>query len=125
MWGYLNRKRKFNKKIWIASLIGSKEDKYGNEILEYDKPKQYEMNVQPLTAEADLKEFGIAVEQYYKTIIEKYKYYGMFKEGDLAYLEGADPSGEPKNGFNANYTLYPPRNQNKCICIFFRRKGTK
>ena len=55
MWGYQDRKRKFNKTIWIASLKGSTEDKYGNEILEYDEPKKYKMNVQPLTAEADLK----------------------------------------------------------------------
>ena len=37
MWGYQDRKRKFNKTIWIASLKGSTEDKYGNEILEYDE----------------------------------------------------------------------------------------
>lgn len=83
------------------------------------------MNVQPLTAEADLKEFGINVEQFYKTIIEKDKYYGVFKEGDVAYLDGIMPEGEPQHGFNANYRVYPPRNQNKCICIFFKRINTK
>ena len=83
------------------------------------------MNVQPLTAEADLKEFGINVEQFYKTIIEKDKYYGAFKEGDVAYLDGVTPEGEVKDGFNANYRLYPPRNQNKCICIFFKRNKYK
>lgn len=123
--GYQNRKRKFNKTIWIASLIGSTEDKYGNEILEYDEPRKYEMNVQPLTAEADLREFGINVDQFYKTIIEKDKYYRVFKEGDVAYLDGITPEGEVKYGFNANYRLYPPRNQNKCICIFFKRINVK
>ena len=83
------------------------------------------MNVQPLTAEADLKEFGINVEQFQKAVIEYDEYFGKFKEFDIAYLDGITPDGEKVNGENANYRLYPPRNQNKCICIFFKRINTK
>jgi len=83
------------------------------------------MNVQPLNSEADMQEFGINVDQYQKAIIEKHIYYGKFKEGDVAYLDGATPEGEKENGYNANYKLYPPRNQNKCIRLTFERIHTK
>jgi len=125
MRGCQYRKKKWNKKIWIASLKETEEDQYGNEILVYDEPKTYMMNVQPLNSEADMREFGINVDQYQKAIIEKPIYYGKFKEGDVAYLDGANPKGEPKNGDNANYKLYPPRNQNKCIRLTFERIHTK
>ena len=44
-----------------------------------------------------------------------------FKEFDVAYLDGTTPSGESVNGQNANYRLYPPRNQNKVIVIYFEK----
>lgn len=125
MRGYQQRLKKWNKKIYIASLLDTDEDQYGNETLIYDEPKEYMMNVQPLNSEADMQEFGINVEQYQKAIIEKDIYYGVFKEGDVAYLDGATPDEETKNGENANYTLYPPRNQNKCIRLTFERIHTK
>lgn len=119
------RLRKWNKTIWIASLLGTEEDEYGNEVLMYDTPVQYEMNVQPLKAVADMMEFGINATQIQKAIIERPIYEGVFKEGDVAYLDGANPTGETKNGANANYKLYPPRNQNKCIRLTFERIHTK
>lgn len=60
-----------------------------------------------------------------KAIIERPIYEGVFKEGDKAYLDGATPTGETVNGENANYKLFPPRNQNKCIQLRFRRIDTK
>lgn len=125
MRGCHHRLKKWNKKIYIASLKKTEEDQYGNEILIYDKPEEYMMNVQPLNSEADMREFGINVEQYQKAIIEKKIYFGKFKEGDVAYLDGASPEGEKKDGYNANYVLYPPRNQNKCIRLTFERIHTK
>lgn len=119
------RLRKWNKTIWIASLLGTEEDEYGNEGLIYAEPIQYEMNVQPLKSEAEAAEFGIDIEQMQKAIIERPIYEGVFKEGDLAYLDGANPEGEQRNGLNANYKLFPPRNQNKCIQLRFRRIDTK
>lgn len=52
-------------------------------------------------------------------------YKGVFKEGDKAYLDGVTPEGETVNGEKANYKLFPPRNQNKCIQLRFRRIDTK
>lgn len=83
------------------------------------------MNVQPLSAEANLEEYGSDISQKYKAIIERSKYEGKFKENDLVYLDGASPEGETKYGENANYKMFPPRIQNKCILIHFKRINTK
>lgn len=122
---YQYRKKKWNKKIWIAQKIGTEEDDYGHEIPIYDEPIQYEMNVQPISSEADIQEFGENAKTMQKTVIEYKKYFNKFTEFDVAYLDGASPEGEETNGENANYRLYPPRNQNKVIQIYFKRLAGK
>lgn len=72
-----------------------------------------------------MQNFGIDVEQMQKAVIEMSLYKGVFKEGDKAYLDGVTPEGETVNGEKANYKLFPPRNQNKCIQLRFRRIDTK
>ena len=115
------RKKEWNKKIWIAKKIGTQENDYGTEIPIYDKPQEYMMNVQPLSSEADIAEFGENAKQVQRAVIEYKKYFGKFKEFDVAYLDGVTPDGEEVNGKNANYRLYPPRNQNKVILLYFER----
>lgn len=117
------RLKKWNKKIWIAEKIGTKDDDYGYEVPVYGKPKAFEMNVQPISSQADIQEFGENAKQMQKAVIELDKYYGKFKEFDVAYLDGASPKGENEDNYgeNANYRLYPPRNQNKVIQIYFER----
>lgn len=115
------RKKKWNKKIWIAKKIGTEEDDYGYEVPIYDKPKMYMMNVQPISSEADIQEFGENAKTMQKAVIEYSKYFGKFTEFDVAYLDGATPDNEEINGADANYRLYPPRNQNKAIQIYFER----
>lgn len=124
---YQNRKKKWNKKIWIANKIGAREDENGYEIPIYSKPEPYMMNVQPISANADIQEFGENAKQMQKAVIEYNKYFGKFKEFDVAYLDGITPDEEDENtyGYNANYRLYPPRNQNKCIVIYFERLTAK
>ena len=119
------RIKEWNKKIWIAKKIGTKENDYGTEIPIYDKPVQYMMNVQPLSSEADIAEFGENAKQVQRAVIEYKKYFGKFKEFDVAYLDGVTPDGEEVNGENANYRLYPPRNQNKVILLYFERLTAK
>lgn len=122
---FQNRYRKWNKQIWIAKKIGTVEDDFGYETPIYDKPQKYMMNVQPINASADIQEFGERANQMQKTIIEKNKYLNKFKEFDVAYLDGVTPEDEQEYGENANYRLYPPRNQNKCITIYFERLAGK
>ena len=119
------RKKEWNKKIWIAKKIGTQENDYGTEIPIYDKPQEYMMNVQPLSSEADIAEFGENAKQVQRAVIEYKKYFGKFKEFDVAYLDGVTPDEEEVNGENANYRLYPPRNQNKVILLYFERLTAK
>lgn len=119
-------KKSWNKEIWIASKNEKSElDDYGNPIQKYEKPKKYKINVQPISSEADIQEFGENAKEMQKAVIEYNKYFGKFKEHDVAYLDGITPKNEKHYGDNANYRLYPPRNQNKCIVIYFHRLTAK
>ena len=80
------RKKEWNKKIWIAKKIKTEENDYGTEIPIYDKPQEYMMNVQPLSSEADIAEFGEHAKQIQRAVIENKKYFGEFKEFDVANL---------------------------------------
>lgn len=111
---------KWNKTIYIASKKSLDYDDYGNQIILYDEPKEYEFNVQPISSDVDLLEFGEKANMIQKAVI-KMKYKGLFKENDVAYLDDITPDGEENYGDNANYKLYPPRNQNKRIVIYFER----
>ncbi len=115
---------RWQKPIYIASKIGIEEDEYGNEIVTYSTPQKFKFNVQPVSSYVDLVEFGEKASLMQRAVIPiKYKNY--FKENDLAYLEGQSPNDEEVNGQNANYKLYPPRNQNKVIIIYFERLSGK
>ena len=150
-------KKAWNKKIWIAEKIGTLENDYGTEIPIYNKPQKYMMNVQPLSGESDIAEFGEKANQIQRAVIEYKKYFGKFKEFDIAYLDGNIPDEKDgttvkvseleDNGIsildevkekyvnteeltyyvceNANYRLYPPRNQNKVILLYFERLTAK
>lgn len=116
--------KRWDKKIYIASKIDELEDEYGNISILYDTPKKYFFNVQPTLSEVELMEFGEKASMIQKAIIPR-KYEGVFKENDVAYLDGATPEDEKENGDNANYFLYPPRIQNKVIAIYFERQTDK
>lgn len=119
------RRKDWKKTIWIASKLESEFDDYGNEITKYAKPIKYEFNVQPVSSESDIEEFGENAKQMQKAVISRKEYEGKFKEFDIAYLDGASPldneQTEKYQCLNANYVLYPPRNQNKAIVIYFKR----
>ena len=76
---FQDRKKKWNKKIWIAKKIGTKEDDYGYQTPVYEQAIMYEMNVQPISSEADIQEFGENARQMQKAVIEYDKYFGKFK----------------------------------------------
>lgn len=112
--------RNWKKNIYIASKKGTSLDENGNEFTTYDAPKLYKFNVQPISSNVDLVEFGEKASMIQKAVIPiRYKHY--FKENDLAYLDDVVPENEEVNGINANYKLYPPRNQNKVIILYFER----
>ena len=110
------------KDVYIASKIRVDLDKEGNEIIIYDKPneKPYKFNYQPVSTDAEIAEFGENAKIMKKAVIS-ISYQGMFKEFDVAYLDGATPVGEIQNGDNANYRLLPPRDGNSVIIIYFEK----
>lgn len=114
----------WKKKCWIASKIDTKTDDDGNLIDVYDKPQPYEFNYQPISSSADLMEFGEKANMMQKAIIP-IEYIDEFKEFDVAYLDGATPDKETIYGSKANYRLYPPRNQNSVIQIYFEKLAGK
>jgi hypothetical protein len=79
--------------------------------------------VQPAKSSNDIQRWGEKSDEMQKTLIPRKKYENVFKEFDLAYLDGATPEGETEEtyGMNANYRLLPPRNQNLCITIYFEK----
>lgn len=110
----------WKKEIYIAKKKKLDYDKFGKQIVEYDEPKKYLFNVQSVNSQVDLMEFGEKSNMMQKAVIS-IKYLNEFKENDLAYLDGINPNGEAIFGEKANYRLYPPRNQNKVIVIYFER----
>jgi len=116
----------FHKIIYIASRENMLEDKdrfdeNGNEVVNYKLPIKYEFNVQPLNGSLDLQQFGERINLMQRAVIPYDTYFGKFKEGDLAYLDGLTPNYEEFNGTDANYKIYSVMNQNKVIVILFER----
>ncbi len=110
------------KDVYIASKIRVDLDEEGNEITIYDKPNKtpYRFNYQPVSTDAEIAEFGENAKIMKKAVIPV-SYQGMFKEFDVAYLDGVTPVGEMQNGDNANYRLLPPRDGNSVIIIYFEK----
>lgn len=109
--------------VYIASRKEEcAEDEYGNEIPEYGVPKKFYFNVQPVKSNSERLEFGErAIDTRVAIITQKDYYLSKIKEFDLAYLEGATPKREVKNGYNANYRVYAIQPQNAIIKVYFEK----
>lgn len=110
----------WKKQCWIASKTGVIEDDDENEISVYSEPISYKFNYLPVSSDAEIAEFGEKASIMQRAVIP-ISYKGMFKEFDVAYLDGITPNNEVKNGANANYRLLPPRNGNAVIIIYFEK----
>ena len=116
----VNRQNVFNykSKIYIAKYLTTEEDDDLNQFKIYDKPIKYIFNVQPASADSEIKEFGELANSMRVAVIPKSKYNGKFQEFDAAYIDN-NPDGELKNGDNADYRIYSVRPQNMCIRVYF------
>ncbi|MBE6139294.1 MAG: hypothetical protein E7174_02140 [Firmicutes bacterium] len=110
----------WNKKIYISKKLKVEVDDEDNEIVIYDKPTYYEFNYQPVNSYSEIVEFGEKCSIMKKMVIP-IAYINMFKEFDVAYLDGVSPKEEIVNGENANYRLLPPRNGNSVIVIYLEK----
>lgn len=120
------RKKWKKKDLYIAVFLKDEYDDEGNKISTYAKPEYIgKENIQPLSGESDITEYGEKVIEMQKVLLDYDKYLGKFKEKDLAYLDGTTPEGEQVNGNNANYKINSVRDQNKKIAIYFEKLPNK
>ena len=113
--------KNWDKICYISSKLSSKEDQYGNEIAQYDVPKRYKFNYQPVTSQTELAAimpFGQTTQGIIRAFLD-IKYLNKIKESDLAYLYGASPEDEKRNGYNANYKVVKFIPQNVKILVYF------
>lgn len=107
-------------KLYVAKYLDTIQDENFNQKKIYDIPKPYMFNVQNVTLESEISEFGELVNSMKVAVVtEKQRYLNTFDEFDLAYLDGATPKDEVENGDNANYRIYAIRKQNTIIRIYF------
>lgn len=105
--------------IYISKKLNPTLDTNNNQIQNYDIPVKYKFNIQPISADSETREFGELTNRMKVAIANKNIYQNKFNEFDLAYLDGNNPTGETKNGHNANYRIYSVRPQNSIIKIYF------
>ena len=121
----MREQRRFIKDIFIATKQKVIEDDKGNLVAVYSKPQEYIFNVQPMNGALDMESYGLKCLQMQRAIIDYDKYFGIFEEDDVAYLDGVSPEGESSFGANANYRITAVLNQNKKIVLIFERRTGK
>lgn len=110
------------KDLYVAKLIKEGLDDYGMNIPEYAKPKYYgKFNIQPLSGESDIAEYGSRVSKMQRMLVDYDKYLNVFKEGDVAYLDRVTPKEEEVFGDKANYRISSIREQHRKIAIYFEK----
>ena len=95
------------KDLYIASFLKDEYDDEGNKISTYAKPEYIgKENIQSLSGESDIAEYGEKVEKMQKVLLDYDKYLGKFKD-------------------KANYKIDSVREQNKKIAIYFEKLPNK
>ena len=79
----------------------------------------------PAARLGSFESYGKTEKGVIKTFIDYDKYVGKFDTFDLAYLYGATPDGETKNGKNANYKITTCIPQNTKILVYFAKLTKK
>ena len=110
----------WKKPLYIATFKEVIYDDELNEIRTYNEPVAYEMNYQPVSSYLDIQEFGKDATKIQKIVLP-IKDKDLFKEYDLAYLNGATPDGEGNYGDNANYVMLPPKIGNAVVIIYCQK----
>lgn len=107
--------------IYIAKRLGYEQDEELNQFEKFDTPQKYYFNVQTVSSDSDIREFGEnANSMKCISITEKTKYINKFNEFDRVYIN-TTPEGETFDGDNADYKIYSVRNQNTSILIYIRK----
>lgn len=106
----------WRKTVYISKLV-SVDKSNGNQTKVYATPIAYKINIQEFSGQAKIDEFGANAKKMYRGVIVDI---GLdINEFDVAYLDGATPVGEPKNGFNANFEIKRVHTPNISTSIYF------
>lgn len=116
--------RNWSKDLYIANKGEVEYDDYNNEIVTYNEPFYLgKVNYQPLNSrnlELFMKEYGETDKQIIGALVD-IVHLDKIKQFDLAYLYGATPKGERKNGENANYLVRAYKPQNTKIMLLLEK----
>lgn len=107
----------WRKDVYIAKRISVVKDSRGNQTSIYATPSAIELNVQPLSEETTIELFGANAKKMYKSMAISTSL--DINEMDLVYLDGATPTGETVNGFNANFIVRRVMKQNISTIYYF------
>lgn len=107
----------WRKPVYVAHLQTVTKDNQGNQTRNYSAPIAYTLNVQPMSDDARIENFGANSKKMYRALLNTVD--TIIKEFDVVYLEGATPTGETVNGSNANFTVRRIAKQNTVTIIYF------
>jgi hypothetical protein len=102
----------WKKTLYVATFKEVIYDDEGNEIRTYNEPVEYEYNYQPVSSYLDIQEFGKDATKIQKMVLpisDK----ELFKEYDLAYLNGAVPFNKTSDTSYQEDKVYFSENKGK------------
>ena len=102
----------WKKPLYVVSYDNITYDDEGNEIRTYEDPIYYEYNYQPVSSYLDVQAFGKDA-NITKKIVIPVKDKDLFKEYDLAYLDGAIPFNETTDTKYVENVVYYKRQDMK------------
>lgn len=107
--------------VYICKKLPSTQDENMNEVENYDEPnsRPYLWNVQPASADSEVREFGQLANSMKVAVVSKRLFDKKFNEFDKAYIYTKPSNEEQEYGENADYRIYSIRPQNACIRIYF------
>lgn len=107
----------WRKDVYIASLTSVTKNSGGDQTSVYSSPVAFNMNVQPLDDDARIEMFGANSKEMFRALIIGVGH--GIKKFDVAYLNGASPTGEVKNGANSNFVVRRVQEKNISTTIYF------
>lgn len=117
---------RFGEKIWYCTQL-----EQPNGLQEFNPPveitlRQHHCSVQPTSGYSALQTYGKDIINYQTMILQPYNTWkGLFKEGDLFYLDGNEPSQENEEFYGdfANFIVDKVFSQNEAIRVVLKRRN--
>lgn len=120
----------WEKELWIAKRIKIETNDFGVDVEEFEEPKKYRFNYQPVSGNTNLLEYGERINDVFRTFINR-EYLGKIKVGDRVYLEDGETlqsdledlvDSDNKYCEKANYTVRAVLPQNLKIRVDFIKR---